>query len=70
MIFNHEYNSMHSSKNATADENLIQIDGFQQVLDLLKVADPNFRESLLKRLAVRDARLVSVLRQNLRTLGL
>ena len=43
----------------------IQIDGFKQVLDMLKSAEPAFRESLLKRLAVRDRDLVRSLRKDL-----
>lgn len=43
----------------------IQIDGFQQVLEMLKIADPAFRESLLKRLAMRDRDLARTLRDSL-----
>jgi hypothetical protein len=43
----------------------IPIDGFQQVLDMLKIADPAFRESLLRRLALRDQELVNSLRKDL-----
>ena len=35
-------------------EQPVAVDGFQQILDMLKIADPAFRESLLKRLAARD----------------
>jgi hypothetical protein len=48
-------------------EQLIPIDGFQQVLEMLKIADPAFRESLLKRLAQRDKDLAKSLRKNLDT---
>ena len=48
-----------------SDAPLIPIDGFQQVLDMLRIADPAFRESLLKRLANRDAELANSLRRDL-----
>jgi hypothetical protein len=50
---------------ATPEENRVAVDGFQQVLDMLRIADPAFRESLLKRLAARDARLALELRRDL-----
>lgn len=43
----------------------IAINGFKQVLDMLRVADPAFRESLLKRLAQRDQNLANSLRRDL-----
>jgi hypothetical protein len=43
----------------------VQIDGFQQVLEMLRVADPAFRESLLKRIASRDLELARTLRADL-----
>ena len=43
----------------------LAVDGFQQILDMLRVADPVFRESLLRRLAARDRQLVADLRLNL-----
>jgi hypothetical protein len=46
----------------------VQINGFQQVLDMLRIADPAFRESLLRRLAGRDPRLADSLRRDLRQL--
>jgi hypothetical protein len=46
----------------------IRIDGFQQVLDMLRVADPAFRESLLRRLAARDLSLANSLRKDLKNL--
>ena len=48
-----------------AEEKQIEVDGFQQVLEMLKIADPEFRESLLKRLAARDRELAKTLRQDL-----
>jgi hypothetical protein len=48
-----------------SDPNQIPIDGFKQIVDMLQVADPAFRESLLKRLAARDSRLAASLRRDL-----
>ena len=41
----------------------IRIDGFQQVVDLLRAADPEFRQSLLRRIMAHDP----VLARNLQT---
>jgi hypothetical protein len=43
----------------------IAVDGFQQVIEMLKIADPAFRESLLNRLAARDRELAKQLRADL-----
>ena len=43
----------------------IAVDGFQQVLEMLRIADPAFRESLLRRLAQRDRELARNLRADL-----
>ena len=43
----------------------LKVDGFGQVLELLQVADSSFRESLLKRLALKDPALARSLRQKL-----
>ncbi len=51
-------------KGAT-DEQGIHINGFAQVVAMLEVADPQFRESLLRRLAQRDPRLARSLRNDL-----
>ena len=48
-----------------SNEPQIAVDGFRQVLDMLRVADPEFRESLLRRLADRDKNLVRNLRRDL-----
>lgn len=48
-------------------ENQIRVDGFKQVIDMLRVADPAFRESLLKRLAARDPELVRNLIRTLKS---
>lgn len=44
----------------------IQIDGFRQIVDMLRVADPAFRDSLLRRLAQRDAELANSLWRDLK----
>jgi hypothetical protein len=44
----------------------MKINGLQQVVDLLKFADPAFRESLLKRLMQRDPNLAQSLRKIIR----
>lgn len=49
------------------DAETIPINGFQQIVDMLKIADPAFRESLLKRLAQRDHQLARSLRRDLET---
>ncbi len=54
--------SKRGPKEESKEEKKIPIDGFQQVLAMLKVADKDFRESLLKRLAERDSRLAQQLR--------
>lgn len=44
----------------------VKINGLEQVIELLKFADPAFRESLLKRLQARDPKLASSLRKIIR----
>ena len=51
-------------------EKPIPVDGFGQVMEMLKIADPAFRESLLKRLAARDKELAYNLRRSLLDAGL
>lgn len=58
-------NKNESNKNEN-DAQMIPIDGFKQIIDMLRIADPAFRESLLKRLATRDAQLANSLRRDLR----
>lgn len=43
----------------------MRVDGFKQVLEMLEIADPSFRESLLRRIASRDRNLAESLRQAL-----
>jgi hypothetical protein len=47
------------------EEEKIAVNGYEQVLAMLKVADPEFRESLLRRLAIKDKKLVLSLRSKL-----
>ena len=44
----------------------VKVDGLQQVVEMLKYADPAFRESLLRRLTQRDPSLASRLKKTLR----
>jgi hypothetical protein len=53
------------TKGGPTEEGL-KINGMQQVIDLLRHADPAFRESLLKRLGQRDPQLVQNLRRIIR----
>ena len=52
----------------SSEQQGIPINGFQQIVDMLKVADPQFRESLLRRLAARDVSLANSLRRDLENL--
>ncbi len=73
---NEKYGNSRNSRNpsepgAVPDaQERIAVDGFQQVLEMLKIADPAFRESLLTRLARRDRELARNLREDLASLGL
>lgn len=53
------------SNNRPSPDGRIAVDGFEQVFEMLKIADPAFRESLLKRLAARDRELARSLRERL-----
>jgi hypothetical protein len=56
------------NENAQTDaQKGIPIDGFAQVVAMLEVADPAFRESLLRRIAQRDPRLAEQLRRSIIT---
>ncbi len=58
----------HSNQNSQSgpQEEGLKIDGLQQVIEMLKHADPSFRESLLKRLTSRDPKLAQSLRRFIR----
>lgn len=47
------------------NEEMIRVDGRGQVLDMLRVADPEFREIILRGIEKRDARLARELRRAL-----
>ena len=57
---------MNRSESSEVDPQMIPIDGFQQVIEMLRIADPAFRESLLRRLAARDQHLANNLRRDLK----
>ena len=46
-------------------EEMIRVDGHAQVLDLLRTADPEFREVLLRGIEKRDRELARTLRAEL-----
>lgn len=46
-------------------EEMVRVDGRGQVLDMLRVADPEFREMILRGIEKRDARLARELRREL-----
>jgi hypothetical protein len=47
----------------------IKVDGFGQVLAMLEVADPVFRDSIIKRLTARDPKLAAQIKQHLAKRG-
>ena len=49
----------------TPEADRIPVNGFRQVIEMLKIADPEFRESLLKRLGARDPVLARAIRRDL-----
>jgi hypothetical protein len=57
--------STQGTANDLAAADPIPIDGFRQIVEMLRIADPSFRESLLRRLAAKDANLARSLRQDL-----
>jgi len=62
-----ERNRQPQTEQSTAGEEDqgIHINGFAQIVAMLEVADPQFRESLLRRIAQRDPRLARNLRNDL-----
>ncbi|MDR3608540.1 MAG: hypothetical protein P4M08_14345 [Oligoflexia bacterium] len=63
-------NPKNADNPANTNEERIPVNGFSQVLEMLKVADPAFRESLLRRIAIKDRSLAQSLRKDLAFLGL
>ena len=66
MTYDRRGNQPGNSDDSKAASQGVKIDGFEQVLEMLRIADPAFRESLLKRLAARDAKLAASLRADLK----
>ncbi len=66
----HDQDTSETSGNLAAgapkEEAPVRVDGFAQVLAMLKIADNEFRQSLLKRLGARDPELAHALRSELR----
>ena len=59
-------NQSNSGNTESADqEKMVRVDGRGQVLDMLRAADPEFREILLRGIEKRDARLARELRREL-----
>lgn len=56
---------MSTETETKTDEKKIAVHGFRQVLEMLRIADAEFRESLLKRIAQRDPEMARQLRQDL-----
>lgn len=46
-------------------DKMIQVNGFMQVLEMLKVADPEFRDSLLRRIGQKNQLLAANLKREL-----
>lgn len=64
---NEKNNPTQNKANPSGEESKIAVNGLQQVIEMLRVADPAFRDSLIKRLAARDRELARVI---LRDLGI
>jgi hypothetical protein len=47
------------------EQPMVRINGREQILDMLRTADADFRELILTRLAKRDSRLARELREEL-----
>jgi len=58
-------NEMPQDQAQADSQQRVPFDGFKQVLEMLRIADPEFRESLLRRLAARDRELAQSLRRDL-----
>lgn len=48
-----------------AEEQRIPIHGYKQIVEMLRIADSTFRQSLLRRIAVRDPALARALARDL-----
>ena len=56
-------NTPKESTQPLSTEKTIKVDGFGQVLAMLEIADDDFRDSLLRRIAQRDPALAQQLQQ-------
>ena len=56
------------AQNEEETKKMIRVNGFQQVVEMLAVADNSFRESLLQRISQRNASLAESLRRDLNQL--
>jgi hypothetical protein len=65
MSANYYNNRKPEAPNAVAASGGVKIDGFQQVYEMLEIADPAFRESILTRLERRNRSLAAELRRRL-----
>ncbi len=59
---NNRFNSNNETIDGEKKEDMIRVNGKQQVLDLLRASDPAFRETLLRGVEKRDPRLARELR--------
>jgi hypothetical protein len=57
-----KYNRKAEKETTESNENMIRINGKQQVIDMLMQADPSFRELILRNLEKKDMRLARELR--------
>jgi hypothetical protein len=62
--------STNPAANSVPQQGDQKVDGFEQVFQMLKIADPAFRESLLQRLSARDLELARTLRERLARAGI
>jgi hypothetical protein len=60
-----EFRSERPAPQRPAGEQMVRVDGRGQVLDMLRAADPEFRETILRGIEKRDAKLARELRREL-----
>lgn len=56
---------LRNNPDLTKKEEMIRVNGFAQVLEMLRVADAEFRETILRGIERRDPRLARELRREL-----
>ena len=64
--YNNEKQTQQNLVNNGPMEQGVKINGLEQVIEMLRYADPTFRDSLLKRLAQRDPQLAINLKKIVR----